>query len=219
MADEVVLNTAEIARLAGVAQGTVLTWRRRRDDFPAPAAGAVYNRAEVEAWLAAAGLLELASGPRVWREVSHRAQGGSLGKAVSDAAAVAARHGHGEALPPSVPGPLAWVIRRAVDEVGAAAVLADLLDRSAAESGIPVTPARIAECMISLAAVGDGATVLDPASAAPVGTGAARPRGRTRPDGPVPGSRPGNAGRRGLRDLLRRGDDAHGQLAGIHALR
>jgi hypothetical protein len=168
MADEAVLNATEIARLAGVARGTVLTWRRHRDDFPAPAggahAGAVYNRAEVEAWLAAAGLLELAPGPRVWREVSHGAQGGSLGKAVSDTAAVAARHGHGQALPPSVPATLAWVIRHAVDEVGAAAVLSDLLDRYAAASGIPVTPARIAECMISLAGVGDGATVLDPAS-------------------------------------------------------
>jgi SAM-dependent methyltransferase len=167
MADEVVLNATGIARLAGVARGTVLTWRRR-DDFPAPAGGAraaaVYNRAEVEAWLAAAGLLELTPGPRVWREVSHGAQGGSLGRAVSDAAAVAARHGHGEAPPPSVPGTLAWVMTRAVDEVGAVAVLNDLLDRYAAESGIPVTPARITDFMISLAGVGGGATVLDPAS-------------------------------------------------------
>jgi hypothetical protein len=121
MADEGVMNATEIARLAGVARGTVLSWRRHRDDFPAPAgdthAGAVYNRAEVEAWLAAAGLLELAPGPRVWREASHGAQGGSLGNAVSDAAAVAARLGNGEALPPSVSGNLAWLIKRAVDDV------------------------------------------------------------------------------------------------------
>ena len=32
----------------------------------------------------------------------------------------------------------------------------DLLDRYATASGIPVTPARIRDCMISLAAVGDG---------------------------------------------------------------
>lgn len=168
MADEIVLNAAEIARMAGVAQGTVLTWRRRRDDFPAPAAGvragAVYNRAEVEAWLAAAGLWELAPGSRVWREVSHGVQGTSLGEAVRHAATVAARLGDGGVLPPSVPGNLAWLIKRAVDDVGAAAVLNDLLDRYAAVSGIPVTPARIAECMISLAVVADGATVLDPAS-------------------------------------------------------
>src|SRR5271165_2123884 len=168
MADEVVLNAAEIARLAGVAGGTVLTWLRRRDDFPAPDegahAGAVYNRAEVEAWLAAAGLWELAPGPRVWREVSHGVRGTSLGEAVSDAAAVAARLGDGEALPPSVPGNLAWLMKRAVDDVGAEAVLNDLLDRYATASGIPVIPARIRDCMISLAGVGDGATVLDPAS-------------------------------------------------------
>ena len=96
MADEVVLNATEIARLAGVARGTMLTWRRRHD-FPAPDggahAGAVYDRAEVQAWLAAAGLWELAPGPRVWREVSHRVRGSSLGEAVSEAAVVAARTG------------------------------------------------------------------------------------------------------------------------------
>jgi len=167
MADEDMLNAAEIARLAGVTRGTVLTWRRR-DDFPAPDEdahpGAVYNRAEVEAWLAAAGLWELAPGPRVWREVSHRARGTSLGEAVSDAAAVAARLGDEAALPPSVPGNLAWLMKRAVDDVGAVAVLNDLLDRYATASGIPVSPARIRDFMISLAGAGDGATVLDPAS-------------------------------------------------------
>jgi hypothetical protein len=168
MADEVVLNATAIARLAGVAPGTVLTWRRHRDDFPAPVGsalrGPVYDRAEVEAWLAAAGLLELDPGPRVWREVSHQARAGSLEDAVSDAAAVAAWHGDGEAVPPSVPGTLAWPVKRAVDELGAAAVLNDLLDRYAAASSIAVTPARIRDCMIGLAGVGDGATVLDPAS-------------------------------------------------------
>ena len=167
MADEVVLNAAEIARLAGVTRGTVLTWRRR-DGFPAPAggthAGPVYDRADAEAWLAASGLWELTPGPRLWREVSHAARDTSLGEAVSDAAAVAARLGRGEALPPGVPGNLAWIVKHAVDDVGAAAVLNDLLDRYATESGIPVTPARIRNCMIGLAGAGDGATVLDPAS-------------------------------------------------------
>src|SRR6185312_10272932 len=63
-----------------------------------------------------------------------------------------------------VPGNLAWLMERAVADVGAAAVVNDLLDRYAAASGIPVIPARVAECMISLAGAGDGATVLDPAS-------------------------------------------------------
>ena len=94
----------------------------------------------------------------------HAAQGGSLRGAVAGAAAAAARLGNGEVLPPNVPGTLAWLIGAAVDDVGAAVVLSDLLDRYAAASGIPVTPARIAAFMISLAGAGDGATVLDPAS-------------------------------------------------------
>jgi hypothetical protein len=134
----------------------------------------------VEAWLAAAGLLELDPGPWVWREVSHLAPGGSLREAVVGAAAAAARRADGDVLPPNVPGTLAWLVTRAVDDVGAAAVRGDLLDRYAAASGIPVTPARVAAFMVSLAGAGDGATVLDPASgtgellAAALAQGAAR---------------------------------------------
>jgi hypothetical protein len=167
MADETVLNVGEIARLAGVARGTVQAWRQHHADFPAPARGAPdgprYRQADVESWLAAAGRLELEPGPRVWREVSHAARGGSLRAAVLDAAAVAARRGSGEVQPSGAPGGLARVVMRAVDDAGAAAVLGDLLDRYGAASGLPVTPARVAACMISLAAAGDGATVLDPA--------------------------------------------------------
>ena len=167
MADEIVLDATQIARLAGVTRRTVQTWRRLHADFPAPAGGApdgaLYNRAEAEAWLAAAGRWELEQGPRVWREVSHAAQDGSLREAVLDAAAAAARRGNGEVPPPGVPGNLARTVMRAVDDAGAAAVLNDLLDRYAATSGIPLTPARIAAFMISLAGAGDGAMVLDPA--------------------------------------------------------
>ena len=78
MADETVLNVGETARLAGVARGTVQAWRRHHADFPAPARdapdGPRYHQAEVEAWLAAAGRLELEPGPRVWRAVSHAAR-------------------------------------------------------------------------------------------------------------------------------------------------
>lgn len=166
MADEVVLTVAQIARLAGVDRGTVQFWCRR-DDFPAAAgsgdAGPAYDGAAVEAWLAAGGLWELAPGPRVWREVTREARSTSLGEAVSGAAAVAARLGHGEAAPDGVPGHLAWLIKRAVDDVGAAAVIGDLIGRYASASGIPVTPARVSQYMLALAGAGDG-TVLDPAS-------------------------------------------------------
>ncbi|MEU9331768.1 N-6 DNA methylase [Streptomyces sp. NPDC048290] len=46
---------AEIARLAGVTRAAVSNWRRRYDDFPAPAAGAanspLYALTEVQEWL------------------------------------------------------------------------------------------------------------------------------------------------------------------------
>ncbi|MFD4934419.1 N-6 DNA methylase [Streptomyces virginiae] len=46
---------AEIARLAGVTRAAVSNWRRRYDDFPAPAGGAANSRlfalVEVQAWL------------------------------------------------------------------------------------------------------------------------------------------------------------------------
>ncbi|MFE9389146.1 N-6 DNA methylase [Streptomyces sp. NPDC006784] len=46
---------SEIARLAGVTRAAVSNWRRRYDDFPAPAGGAanspVYALAEVQEWL------------------------------------------------------------------------------------------------------------------------------------------------------------------------
>lgn len=46
---------SEIARIAGVTRAAVSNWRRRYDDFPAPAGGAVnsplFDLAEVQAWL------------------------------------------------------------------------------------------------------------------------------------------------------------------------
>ncbi len=182
MADEI--SAAQIARLAGVTPGTVATWRRHHADFPAPPGGtpdrALYNGAEVEAWLAAAGRWELEPGPRVWREVSHTADDGSLREAVLAAAAAAAPRGSGEAARPAGPGNLARIVRRAADDVGAAAVVNDLLDRYAAASGVFRTPARIAGCMISLAGAGDGATVLDPACGTAELLAAALARGAAR---------------------------------------
>jgi hypothetical protein len=49
------VNGSEIARLAGVTRAAVSNWRRRYDDFPAPAGGAasspLYALAEVQEWL------------------------------------------------------------------------------------------------------------------------------------------------------------------------
>ena len=174
MVDEGVLTAEEIARVAGVARGTVSNWRRRHAEFPAPVSGTgrglVFNRAEVEAWLASAGLLELAPNARLWREVNHAARGSSLGRVVAAVAKTVTSHVGGQATKDhlaaedGLPASLAWAAERAVDEAGAVAVLGDLTDRYSVAAGHYVTPARIAEFMVSLAAIGEGATVLDPAS-------------------------------------------------------
>ena len=173
MVDESVLTAEEIARVAGVARGTVSNWRRRHAEFPAPVRtgrGLVFNRAEVEAWLAGAGLWELAPNARLWREVNHAARGTSLGKVVAAVAKTVTAHADGHTpqddLGPEddLPASLAWAAERAVGEAGAVAVLGDLIDRFSVAAGHYVTPARIAEFMVSLAAIGQGATVLDPAS-------------------------------------------------------
>jgi len=165
MVDEGVLTAEEIARVAGVTRGTVSQWRHRHADFPAPVSGMgrgpVFSRAEVETWLAGAGRWEFTPKARLWREVNHAARGASLGEVVAAVAAAVTPHaGQQQDLPAS----LAWVAERAVEEADAATVLGDLIDLYSAASGRYVTPARIAEFMLSLAAIGEGATVLDPAS-------------------------------------------------------
>ena len=168
MTDEGVLTTDEIARVAGVARGTVSEWRRRHAGFPASVGGTgrgpVFNGAEVEAWLAGAGRWELVPGGRLWREVNHAARGTSLGQIVAAVAAAVTPPADRQAPERDLPAGLAWVAERAVDEVGAVAVLGDLIDRYAVASGRYVTPAQIAEFMVTLAAIGEEATVLDPAS-------------------------------------------------------
>ncbi|MFJ3697003.1 N-6 DNA methylase [Streptomyces sp. NPDC090052] len=53
------VTAAEISRIAGVTRATVSNWRRRHDDFPAPAGGndssPLYDLLEVRAWLHARG--------------------------------------------------------------------------------------------------------------------------------------------------------------------
>ncbi|MCD4532502.1 N-6 DNA methylase [Nocardioides sp. cx-169] len=50
---------SDIAVMAGVSRGAVSNWRKRSEDFPQPVAGGptkpLFNRAEIEAWLKAAG--------------------------------------------------------------------------------------------------------------------------------------------------------------------
>src|SRR3954470_1704666 len=53
------VTAAEISRIAGVTRATVSNWRRRHDDFPAPAGGTetspLYDLETVRAWLSSRG--------------------------------------------------------------------------------------------------------------------------------------------------------------------
>ena len=168
MADEGVLTAEEIARVAGVTRGTV------SDGAVAMRASPLQSAGRDVAWSLAgprlrrgwrrAGRWELAPGGRLWREVNHAARGASLGEVIASVAAAVTPHAGGQAPERDLSASLAWVAERAVDEAGVVAVLGDLIDRYSVASGRYVTPARIAEFMVSLAAIGEGATVLDPAS-------------------------------------------------------
>ena len=183
MADELVLNATQIARLAGVRRGTAAAWRRRRVTSPprpaAPRMERSYDRAEVEAWLAAAGLLELDPGPRVWREVSHARRAAPCAKP-SRAPRRRPRGGAtGKSCRQNVPGTLAWLSR--------ARSMTWARRRSAAtcSTGTPRRPAsrhpgpgrRVHD---QPRRAGDGATVLDPASGTGELLAAALARGAVR---------------------------------------
>ena len=59
MSDQEYVGVLEIAQLAKVGTPTVVNWRYRDDTFPRPVAhpksGPVYDKHEIEAWLAATG--------------------------------------------------------------------------------------------------------------------------------------------------------------------
>ncbi|HUK70874.1 MAG TPA: N-6 DNA methylase [Streptosporangiaceae bacterium] len=156
------LTAADIARLAGVTRATVSNWRRRHADFPEPTGGTdaspAYDRAEVEAWLAARGALpELPPGERLWRAVLDEAVGAELGEVVTSAAL--ALSGQAKGTRPAV----ASAAADAAAASGREETLALLIERYAEAAGVSVTPAPVARLMAALADPGEG-VVLDPAS-------------------------------------------------------
>ncbi|MGQ4485894.1 N-6 DNA methylase [Streptomyces sp. SAS_281] len=68
------VTAAEIARLAGVTRAAVSNWRRRYDDFPAPATDStsspLFDLAEVRAWLASQRKgQEMSAEVRLWQQL------------------------------------------------------------------------------------------------------------------------------------------------------
>lgn len=84
------VTAADIARIARVSRTTVSNWRRRHGDFPPPVGGAgnraLFDRAQVEEWLARGGRLpERAPHERIWERVlAATGAGADLGEVVAD---------------------------------------------------------------------------------------------------------------------------------------
>jgi hypothetical protein len=91
MAEETLVTSADIARLAGVGRSAVSNWRRRYAGFPQPVAGTpaspLFALAEVDAWLRGQGrLLEAPLVERAWQELRvHAGDDLRLASALADA--------------------------------------------------------------------------------------------------------------------------------------
>ena len=93
------VTAAEISRIAGVTRATVSNWRRRHEDFPAPAGGTdsspLYDLESVRAWLASRGHTSAATPSEELRTTLRlRAQGGGSGTSEGLLLLVLAAAGH-----------------------------------------------------------------------------------------------------------------------------
>ena len=180
MPDSAVLTAADIARLAGVTRATVSNWRRRHADFPAPSGGTdaslVYNRDEVEAWLAARGALpDLPLDEQLWRHVQEASDAADLGEVVAWAGQVLETASGGGQVGRKQPwltvGTGAGKSRELLSALTDAArtsdpadVLDSLITRYTEAGGgqVSPTPRPVADLMATIGAAAGG-TVLDPA--------------------------------------------------------
>ncbi|WP_149826782.1 N-6 DNA methylase [Streptomyces tailanensis] len=161
---------AEIARLAGVTRAAVSNWRRRYDDFPAPAGGGanspLFDLAEVQAWL---------DRQRKGKDVSEKVQlwqalrgayGDDMVGALADVAQCLAK-AEGE-MPTGLPEDAVGLARRLAASESATEVVHDLAERftdSVRRAGSDqVTPPRVVRAVRHFAGeVSTDATLFDPA--------------------------------------------------------
>ncbi|WP_449060676.1 N-6 DNA methylase [Planomonospora algeriensis] len=162
MRDDVLVNAADIARLADVGRAAVSNWRKRFDDFPPPVGGTAsspaFSLAEVERWLRRHDrYVEVAPLERLWQRLRSSTDDLRLGEAVADAGAVLLGEDTG----------LDEALVREIREVGRAegAVAAfDGICRRYADlhsRRLLATPPDVAGLMVGIAATAGG-TVLDP---------------------------------------------------------
>jgi hypothetical protein len=189
--DDVLVNAADIARLADVGRAAVSNWRKRFDDFPRPQGGTAsspaFSLAEVEDWLRLHDrYVEVAPLERVWQRLRAISDDLRLGDAVGYAGALL-RYVKDDpsgwrklarlddaTLVRQVPVPVpagvdvdAAMIRAIADvgrQEGPAAAFEELCARYVELHArrLPVTPDGVAELMTGIGGT-EGASVLDPA--------------------------------------------------------
>ncbi|MEU6071242.1 N-6 DNA methylase [Streptomyces sp. NPDC047082] len=161
---------SEIARLAGVTRAAVSNWRRRYDDFPAPAGGAVnsplFDLAEVQAWLdrqrKGQGVSEEV---QLWQAL-RAAHGEDVIGGLADVAGLLADSG--QAAAGALPAAAAALVRRLAESSSASEVVTALAERftdSVRRAGSDqVTSPRIVRAVRHFAGETEaGATMFDPA--------------------------------------------------------
>ncbi|MER6252849.1 N-6 DNA methylase [Streptomyces sp. NPDC001584] len=158
---------AEIARLAGVTRAAVSNWRRRYDDFPAPAGGAanspLFALAEVQGWLEKQRKgQEMSPEVELWQAL-RAAYGEQMVTGLTEVAAALA----GEPAP-GLPDGIAPRVRGLARTAAPADLVNGLTERfmdSARRAGSDqVTPERVVRAVCYFAPeLPSGATVFDPA--------------------------------------------------------
>ncbi|MCK1819213.1 SAM-dependent methyltransferase [Streptomyces sp. XM83C] len=164
---EPLVTGAEIARLAGVTRAAVSNWRRRYDDFPAPAGGAanspLYSLAEVQAWLARQRKgQEVSPEVELWQAL-RAVYGEQMVAGLADLAGVLAGD-EGATVSDDIAERLKTVTRTASPAEVVRALTERLLDSARRAGSDQVTPERVVRAVRHFAPrLRPGATVLDPA--------------------------------------------------------
>ncbi|MFJ9897365.1 N-6 DNA methylase [Streptomyces sp. NPDC091280] len=159
---------SEIARLAGVTRAAVSNWRRRHDDFPAPAAGGVnsplFDLAEVQAWLDVQRKgQDVAADVRLWQAL-RGVYGDDMIGGLADVTLLLAE---GEA-PTGLPIDIAGLLLELAESSGAAEVVNALAERFTdfvrrAGSDQVTSPRVVRAVRHFVGEVADDATLFDPA--------------------------------------------------------
>ncbi|MGW1810011.1 N-6 DNA methylase [Streptomyces sp. NPDC002078] len=161
---------AEIARIAGVTRAAVSNWRRRYDDFPAPAGGSanspLFDLAAVQSWLDKQRKgQDVSEEVQLWQAL-RGAYGEEMVGGLADVAHLLA--GGGEASPGTVPEDVARLARALAGSSSPGEVVAALGERftdSVRRAGSDqVTAPRIVRAVRHFAGeVAEDATLFDPA--------------------------------------------------------